>query len=426
MDRRAFLTGSVAVAAAFPSAASSAAGALGSAQSSPDRLQRLRSAIAGARLALEFDGRGFSGAGYDWLLKRGAESQAFLLGEEHGIAENAKLAAALFRALVPHGYRKIAIETSPPIAEALDQTLLRGGLAALEKFVTTPGSQAVFFGLREEAEWLAAARGAVPRSTQLLWGVDYELSCDRFLIQQLEMHPKPASADRALEALESASRASWTRYAQTHDPQFIFSFAGDPALVEAVERAWPRADERVRIILDTLRETLEVNRLWSAGKVYESNLRRVALIRSNLLRYWRAEERRDPGFRLFMKMGANHMTRGLNMVDMFDAGSLIPGLVAERGGQAFHLMVLPGPAAQTANFDPTRFKYVPGQRDEYGKGMELFSANLLPNGFTLFLTAPLRPFASSAVDELPSQLIKVIHGFEAMLVMTGSHPSAGL
>ncbi len=426
MDRRAFLTGSVAAAVASPLALRSAARAEGPAQPSPDRLQHLRGAIAATRLALKFDGRSFSGAGYDWLLKRGTEAQAFLLGEEHGIAENAKLAAALFTALAPHGYRKIAIETSPPVAEALDQALLSGGLPALETFVTTPGSQAVFFGLREEAEWLAVARAGVPSSAQLLWGLDYELCCDRYLVQQLEMHRKPASAERALQALKSGSTASWTRYTQTHDPQFIFSFAGDPGLVEAVERAWPRADERVRIILDTLRETLEVNRLWGAGKVYESNLRRVALIRSNLLRYWRAEERRDPGFRLFMKMGANHMIRGLNMVDMFDAGSLVPGLVAERGGRAFHLMVLPGPDAQTANFDPTRFQYVPGRRDEYGKGMELFSANLLPSGFTVFDTAPLRPLASSAGDELGSQLMKVIHGFDAVLMMAGSHPSAGL
>src|SRR6185295_18154521 len=36
-----------------------------------------------SRLSVNFDGRGFSGAGWDRLISEGAAAQFFLLGEEH-------------------------------------------------------------------------------------------------------------------------------------------------------------------------------------------------------------------------------------------------------------------------------------------------------------------------------------------------------
>jgi hypothetical protein len=423
MDRRTFLA-ATASAATAPLAAHAAARDPAPAKA-VERLEKLGAAATAARMPLGFDGSRFSGAGLDWLLKRGGEAHAFLIGEEHGIAENPKLAAALFTELAPHGYRYVAIEVSPPMASAIGQALARGD-AALRQLLTAPESRVPFFGLREEADWLRAARAAVPRGRPFLWGVDYDVAADRFLIARLKAKAKPGGASRALDRVSAASAASWARYEETKNPQFIYSFSGDPALVEAVERAWPGADGESRIILETLRETLAINRLWGAGKGYESNLRRSRLMRANLLRYWREKERRDPDGRVLMKLGASHLVRGLNMSDVFDLGTLVPELTAARVGSSFHLLVLPGPSSQTANLDPTRFVYVPGKRDEYGEGMDIFDKAVLPDGFTLFDTAALRPLASSAGRDLPLPLWRVIHGFDAVLVMTGSTPSTNL
>jgi len=137
-------------------------------------------------------------------------------------------------------------------------------------------------------------------------------------------------------------------------------------------------------------------------------------------------ERSDPDGRLLMKMGASHLVRGVNMSDVFDLGSLVPELLAAKGRTSFHMLVLPGPQSQTANLDPTSFRYVPGKRDQYGKGMELFDGAVIPGTFTIFDTAPLRPVASSYGGEIPLPIWRVIHGFDAVLVMTGSTPSSNL
>ena len=424
MDRRTFLTATAAAATA-PLGGPADAAAKDPPPKVSERLDKLGAAAAATRMPVIFDGLHFSGAGFDWLLKRGGEAHAFLIGEEHGIAENPRLAAALFTELAPHGYSYVAVEISPPMAAAVDRALTKGG-TALDRLLTAPDSRVPFFGMREEADWLRAARAAAPPGRPFLWGLDYDVAADRYLLQRIQARAKPMAARTALKRVMAASAESWSRYAETRNPQFIYSFAGDPALVEAVERAWPGADGESRIILETLRETLTINQMWGAGKGYESNLRRSRLMRANLLRYWREKQAHEPASRLFMKMGASHLVRGVSMADVFDLGTVVPELVAARGGSAFHMLVLPGPNSQTANLDPTRFLYVPGNRDEYGEGTDIFDKAVLPDTFTLFDTAPLRPLASSSGGNVPLPLWRVIHGFDAVLVMTGSKPSSNL
>ena len=125
MDRRTFLSLSAGAATVplvgHPALAQDAPARTSPANSPPD--DKLAQAIASSAMPLLFDGKRFSGAGYDWLRHRGSEAQAFLLGEEHGIAENPKLAAQLFTDLTPRGYRHVAVEISPPMAVAVDRAL---------------------------------------------------------------------------------------------------------------------------------------------------------------------------------------------------------------------------------------------------------------------------------------------------------------
>ena len=427
MDRRTFISSSLFTAAApmlFEASGARAADPARPSQPKPSRMERLTAAIAANRMAVGFDGSRFSGAGYDWLVRRGSEAHAFLLGEEHGIAENPKLAAQLFTTLAPKGYRHVVVEISPPMSDVVERAGRQGGAAALRKALASRDTAIPFFGLKEEADWLTAAIAAVPRTTRAIWGIDYEVMADRHLIGELKSRPKPPAAAGALAKLEAASAASWAKYDETHNPQYIFSFAGDPELVRELRRAWPSADAHSRIVMDTLEQTLAINVLFVGGKGYDSNLLRAKFMRTNLLRWWRTKAPQD---RVFMKMGASHLTRGPSfLTDIFDVGTMVPELVAERGGESFGMMVLPGPGTQTANFDPTRFRYVPGNRDQYGEGMELFDQAVLRGTFTLFDTAPLRPIASSASKGVPLPLWRVIHGFDAVLIMTGSHPSTNL
>lgn len=384
--------------------------------------ERVATAAAANRYRIAFDGSSFSGEGWDYLLSEGRSSHFFLLGEEHGIAENPKMAAALFAALQPSGYSKIVIEVSPPMASRLDLAA-REGVEGLSRLYAQPGGEPAFFGMKEEAELLAFARASAKGSDPIFWGVDYEVGGDRLLIARLEEKAMPEGARSALSALRRASEDSWEKYESSRNPQFIYSFAGDPDLVRAVSETWPERDAEASEILEALEETFEINRLWVAGKGWESNERRSGFFRRNFIRHWQAEKAAGRTPRVFAKLGASHLSRGRNMTETYDLGALIPEIAALEGSKSFHLLVLPGSGSETAVFDPTAWTYRPAPaKDGYARGLEPIVSAAWSDAFTLIDLRPLRPIVSFSAQASPA-LLRTVHGFDAVLVMSGSTPS---
>lgn len=424
---RVFLAaGALALAALAPAHAQTAPPPAASPAPRPTLEQRLTEAASANRHRLEFDGKTFSGPAWDLIVSEGRQSQFFLLGEEHGIAENAKFAAELFRTLVPAGYTKLVIEVSPPMARELDRAA-RGGVGGLQKMYAMPGGEPAFFGMREESELLVAARAAVPGNAPVFWGVDYEVGGERLLISMLEKKNKPEAARVALAALREASSKSWEQFDKTRNPQFIYSFSGDPALVRAVREAWPQRDTEASGLLESLEETFEINKLWTTRKNFASNERRSNFMRRNFAQQWLAEKKAGRAPRVFAKMGASHMTRGRNMSEVYDLGNLLPEIALLEGGKTFHLLVLPGATSQIAAFNPSEWRYNPAPaKDSYAKGLEPIAAAAFGDAFTLVDLRPLRPILGTWREGTSPELMRVVHGFDAVLMMSGSKPSANL
>ena len=422
LDRRALL-GALGLSVAAGAAGAQEAQAPAATPPAPPSLaDRITQRAIENRHRLAFDGQRFSGAAYDLLVQEGRAAQYFCIGEEHGIAENPKLAAQLFTELQ---YDKACVEISPPMAAELDRAA-RGGMAGLRELFSDPGSQVAFFGMREEMEWLAAVRAARPARAQAIWGLDYEVGADRRLIQILKAKRKPAAAAAALAAVEAASSESWAQWASTRSPQYIFSFSGDPALVAAVRTAWPNADDEARWILETLEETLAINRHWIEGQGWQSNQRRAAFNRANLRRYWTAEGERDP--KVMFKFGASHMVRGLSHTQVLDIGTFVSERAELRGQKSFHVAVFPGPGSQHARFDPSSWTYSPADAGQYdSEGMTSLMAAAYPDAFTLIDLRPLRSLVFGQRHKaLDADLVRTIHGFDALLMLTGATASANL
>lgn len=420
IDRRTMLAAGAALAATQVVRARAEDGS----QPKPSRLDRLVAKAREIRRRLEFDGKTYRGETYRWLVEQGRAAHFVMIGEEHGIAENPKLAAQWFGDLVPAGYSRVAVEIAAPMGFEIDRVLRSGGMPALEGFLQQPENAVAFFGMREEAEWLAAARRAVPGNTPILWGNDYDVAADRHLIAMLEAKPKPVAAARALASLKAASAASWAQYDRTRDPRFIYGFAGDPGLVRAVRNAWRNADGAADWILDTLENSFEINRLWISGQGWMSNQMRAANMRRNLLRHLDGERRSGATPKVFFKYGATHVVRGVTSVDTFDLGSLVPEIAAFQGGKAFQLLVVPGATSDVAQFNPSTFHYGPARgKDGYLDELGVLADAAWPDTFTLFETRPLKPFAD---DTIPVGVARAVQGFDAILIFSGSTPSANL
>ncbi|TRY34041.1 hypothetical protein [Aliiglaciecola sp. M165] len=361
----------------------------------------------------------FGGKGYDWLQANAASAQYFLIGEEHGIAENPLLAAQLFESLVIKGYQHLAIEVSPPMAKHLDNTLKNGGINALKDSFSL-GTEPAFFGMAEEALMLSKIRNASLKPNAF-WGLDYEVAGDKVLLKRLAELPKPEPVKPYVAKLVAASQHAWQKYMETKGPQYIFSFSGQPQLVKNVMDHWPNPPQEATQILKTLYETLAINSLWVSGEGYLSNQRRAQLFRDNFAEYWR----QAPDAKVMIKLGASHVMRGLNINNTYDVGNLIPELATINGSNTFSMLVLPGKDSHVAVLDPTHWRYRSAPaKDGYTKGLELFYTNILPKGFTVFDLTPLRKVVfAKQYSELES-IRNLVMRFDALLIMTGSTPSA--
>jgi hypothetical protein len=389
-------------------------------------VERLTETAKANALTLNHVNGVFSGPAWDRLVAEGRAAQFFLLGEEHGIAENPKLTGQLFEALAPAGYSKLIIEVSPPMAGALDESA-RKGIDGLKAQFATPGGEAAFFGMKEEAEMLARARAAVTGDAPVFWGVDYEVGGDRLLMTMLEAMPKPKAAADALATLRAASTDSWAKHASERNPHYIFSFSGDPALVRAVRDAWPGRSAEASTILTALEETLEINGLWMRNEGYDSNVRRSTYMRSNLVAHWQAEKAAGRTPRVFAKMGMSHLIRGRNQTETWDIGTLIPEIAALEGGRAFSVAILPGKGSAVAVFDPVGWRYNPDTpKDDYMAGLDPLYAAASPDAFTLIDLRPLRAIMGRWRDGTDPELMRIVHGFDMLLIMSGSTASANL
>ena len=313
------------------------------------------------------------------------------------------------------------------MASSLDRVLAADGLDGLRSLFSQPGGEPAFFGMAEEAEMLAAVRTLVPDSEPALWGTDYEVASDRQLIAALQHAPMPAAAEAALKVLADASARSWAQWSETGSPQFIFSFSGDPALVAAVREAWPDVDPQSAIILNTLQQTLEINRSWVQGRAWESNKQRAALQRQNFLRYWDAAKQKGKAPKVMAKYGASHTVRGLSQTAVYDLGTLLPEIAAVEGGQSVSLLVLPGKTSQVAALNPSIWSYEPRPaKDGYDKGIEPLIDAAFDDAFTLIDLASLRPVIGMQKARVDDELFRIVHGFDMLLVMSGSNPSGEL
>jgi hypothetical protein len=368
-----------------------------------------------------------AGPGWDWLLEQARAARFTLVGEEHGVAETAQLSAALFKALRPSGYNRMAIELSPVIAQDIEAAARRGGLRAILDFFAGPGTWSPMY-LREEARFLADVVGATPRGERALWGFDRELFSDRYLIARLEPSV-PRRAREPFARLKEASMTSWAQREKNPGPPFLF--AAEPAVVSAVRAAWPSPDRESDLVLRTLEESLAINAVARTGTAWASSERRAQWMRGAVAARLREVRVRGSTPKVLLKAGYNHMIRGPNYVNIFDVGSMMDEVAAlsGEGERAFHILVLPGPGSRQAVLGPGRsFASVSSDEfDEFRAGDQRLTrvlSNANATGHEVIDLRALRPLAMRGLEAWNSEVVRTIHGYDAAVIWKGARASA--
>lgn len=364
-----------------------------------------------------------SGPGAELLLEAGRDAQFFLIGEEHGVAEIPLVAAGLFRELVPHGYRHLAIETGDAMAAELNRRILADSTgAAFLAFQRDYFPGAPFYRWREDATLLRTAVRDAGGGDDVLWGLDYDIVGDRYALRRLrDLAPTPAARAQAERVIAIADSALAQALA-TQNPGLLMMFGGrDDVYAPLLQAYAPQPGSEADRIIRLLRETREINAYWGNNQGWMSNHVRAQLNKRQFMRYLREATARDGRMpRVMMKFGSSHMVRGRSFTNVFDLGTLASEIADVHGGRSFGVLMLGGAGTTHAVIDPRAFTTVPAPVETDGWVKPFYDA-ADPLRWTVFDLRPLRP-RIPRLGTLPDDLLKVLYGFDAVVILSGSGP----
>jgi hypothetical protein len=131
-----------------------------------------------------------------------------------------------------------------------------------------------------------------------------------------------------------------------------------------------------------------------------------------------------------MKFGYNHMIRGANYFNGFDIGAMADEVAALTGERAFHILVLPGPGSRQAVLGGSGFGSTASEEfDELRAGDQRLTrvlSNANATGHEVIDLRPLRRLAMRGLETWNADVIKTIHGYDAVVIWKSAHASSGL
>lgn len=356
-----------------------------------------------------------AGPGLEFLLEAGRQADLFLIGESHMTEEIPLLTARLARELRSAGYGIFAVETGPLTTRRMLAALGRGGMEAHRAEVARyPYTVPFFEGIRE-----AAMLAATLEAGYTVLGLDQEfVGSGRYWLDRLEALAPDDDARALVAGWQEREAAAVAHYMETGSTEETIFLTITEEELDALDAAFAGSAE-AREILAALRESATIYQLYTGGRNYENNHRRVAYMKGNLIDGLEAAGGPLRSPKVLMKFGSVHMPRGRGPVNQHDLGNLAQELAVLRGGTSFHLQAagLGRQALDGSHSDwTTSLPEWQPLFDRVGDGP-----------WTVFDLRPLRPFfhRSDNAEAWPS-LTTLVFGYDAVAISPELHEAEQL
>lgn len=365
-----------------------------------------------------------SGPGADFLDEVGEVAHFMLIGEAHGLAELPRFTSALFQAFRKRGYRYFATETGPYAAAFLESTFRSGaGREEWRQFYRELPWSIPFYGWEEEVDILETVIEGTASAPPVLWGIDQEFAASfRMFFRQLVSDATADQARETAKAFFDRAQDGMRQATETGNPTAAFMFSAKEEDFARLRHVFAGQAEQLQLI-DELEESIAIYQLWSRGQGFASNVRRSKLMKRYFREYYQAAQGRGEHPKVMFKLGANHVYRGANGLNVFDIGNYVSELADHERKQSFHLYV--------AGLEGTQNAYTPFSTDEGDNHKPFRASDYLDHiDFSSLMAArdgkewwliDLRPLRSRIfnreIQVEDSGLHKLIHGYDALLVI---------
>jgi hypothetical protein len=366
--------------------------------------------LTGHQMELRVTGDRLDGPAAAWLRDEASKAQFLFIGEEHDIREIPLIAGALWRDLVPLGYRHVAIEAGPWLGGRLDEYARSGDPAPLARFkaaalprrpnISVPPSSdedIAFYGLLGH---VSRPRGA--KDSPLIWGLDHEFKLTRLLERLRDLTPDPDTRRQVEDLLSKVGSSERSGHYDVRPFQ---------AEVTALARAFSsKPGPEAAQILDAIDKRVTA--------AYEDDLRRVVMKRLFLRNYRAAQAEGEDHPRVMLRFGSWHGKRGLGF--KFNDSTLanfVAELAVGEGARMLNVIFISGSDSETGQPGHPR----PGSPQEK-IWLEPFQ-KAAASPWTLFDLRGLRPKLRDGSLDARWELAEIITGYDAVVWLKSSKPS---
>lgn len=374
--------------------------------------------ILASRSSIVLQDGTLTGPGSAGLLRAAGNANDVSLGEDHGTREIAQFSAALFAALVPHGFHTVVVETSPTIASKLERWIASpDGRAQYSAFEERFNGTVPFYGWKDEYAFLERASRATSGRLDV-WGLDQELmGASTFLLESIGATHPPAPVQAQLQALIARDASDMKNAYTSGDPMqtFMMLTPREP-LVALRDELRASGDRDGARYAGALLDSRDIYVDCCNAHAYQSNRMRSQLMKRTLLSYLANQ----PTGKLFFKFGEEHLYRGFNVIRNNDLGNFVAERADAAGTSDIRILAL-GAAGEQIKFAGmgrwTHAKY--GLLDDAHARfayLKPFVEAMYPTGWTLFDLRPFRShFAAMGIPDKDYE--RLVYGYDFLLLI---------
>ncbi|MGB0887434.1 MAG: hypothetical protein ACPGSL_04875 [Vicingaceae bacterium] len=264
-----------------------------------------------------------------------ASSQFIMVGEQHGLREVGEITSLIYNIAQPFGYKHLCIETDAVAAKQIEKNASGKKPAQLAKENYKSFPHAIpFYNNYDDYQLFSQ----VIKSQGDVWGIDQTFMAQfRLNFDYIENTTSNELLKEEVIKLKAIAIASFEKAIEEKDFMAPFIFQYSDELHNELMGLTKNDFEKE--ILNQLKITKEIYMLNFAKQSYLSNLKRAQLMKQNFLKYYKSETESEKHPKVVFKMGANHVSRGLNGTNVYDISNLVSELAIINGMESTHILV---------------------------------------------------------------------------------------
>lgn len=277
----------------------------------------------------------FDGYGADFIAEKIAESQFFLIGEQHNIHAIETLVRSLVPLFKEKGYNHYVTEVGPVAAQKLME--LNQDSISLKSYYSKYSSQLNlapfgFFGTVEENKTLKE----LGKYGINLCGIDFENYASYLAIIDIiyAQSDKGKISENLYKNVYSSLESEYKKGGNNFNPDLMNMLLNSDKLKEFLFLA---KNEMNNPVIKQFESSLKINHRLTLGFWGD----RVDNMKNNFVSYYRTQKANEDSSKVFIKLGAVHTARGLSFSGNLEVGNLIYELANLNQSKTYSTIIFP-------------------------------------------------------------------------------------